>query len=232
MDELSLRFSRFFIRHRRVNIILIGAATAYFGWEALQLQVFSQFIDLLPRNHPYIQVYENYNRQFGSANIVTAAIVAQEGSIYDESVLKDNEDSVAGIETGERDEMYERAVRTVIQEGKCSITLIQRRLQLGYARAARIVDMMEQEGVVGPGEGSKPRDILAGSELIAESERVQQECAELVRQYESAVTGGRGDPPARSNVVPLLRARPRPAAPQDKGARRKALLLMLIEELL
>jgi predicted RND superfamily exporter protein len=107
MDELSLRFSRFFIRHRRVNIILIGAATAYFGWEALQLQVFSQFIDLLPRNHPYIQVYENYNRQFGSANIVTAAIVAQEGSIYDESVLEkiygftDQIDKVEGVDHGQ-----------------------------------------------------------------------------------------------------------------------------------
>lgn len=107
MDELSLRFSRFFIRHRRINIILIGAATAYFGWEALQLQVFSQFIDLLPRNHPYIQVYENYNRQFGSANIVTAAIVAQDGSIYDESVLEkiygftDQIDKLDGVDHGQ-----------------------------------------------------------------------------------------------------------------------------------
>ncbi len=107
MDELSLRFSRFFIRHRRINIILIGAATAYFGYEALQLQVFSQFIDLLPRNHPYIQVYENYNRQFGSANIVTAAIVAQDGSIYDEDVLEkiygftDQIDKLDGVDHGQ-----------------------------------------------------------------------------------------------------------------------------------
>lgn len=107
MDELSLRFSRFFIRHRRVNLILIGAATAYFGWQALHLQVFSQFIDLLPRNHPYIQVYENYNRQFGSANIVTAAIVANEGTIYDESVLEkiygftDQIDKIDGVDHGQ-----------------------------------------------------------------------------------------------------------------------------------
>ncbi len=107
MDELSLRFSRFFIEHRRINIILIGAATVYFGWEALQLQVFSQFIDLLPRNHPYIQVYENYNRQFGSANIVTAAIVARDGTIYDESVLEkiygftDQIDKVDGVDHGQ-----------------------------------------------------------------------------------------------------------------------------------
>jgi S-DNA-T family DNA segregation ATPase FtsK/SpoIIIE len=54
----------------------------------------------------------------------------------------------------------------VVNEGKCSITLLQRRLQLGYARAARIVDMMEQEGVVSPGEGSKPRDVLVDREFV------------------------------------------------------------------
>ena len=62
--------------------------------------------------------------------------------------------------------MFADAVRTVVNEGKCSITLLQRRLQLGYARAARIVDMMEQEGVVSPGEGSKPRDVLVGPEFV------------------------------------------------------------------
>ena len=66
--------------------------------------------------------------------------------------------------------MYFRAVRTVVQEGKCSITLIQRRLQLGYARAARIVDMMEREGLVSPGEGSKPREILVASDFLDELE--------------------------------------------------------------
>ena len=85
---------------------------------------------------------------------------------YDESVLKEDEESDAPYDEAERDEMYARAVRTVIQEGKCSITLIQRRLQLGYARAARIVDMMESQGVVGPGEGSKPREVLVGPEIL------------------------------------------------------------------
>ncbi len=87
--------------------------------------------------------------------------------IYDESVLEDGEEARGGaVDDGERDEMYVEAVRTVINEGKCSITLIQRRLQLGYARAARIVDVMEQEGVVSPGEGSKPREVLVGPEVL------------------------------------------------------------------
>jgi len=87
--------------------------------------------------------------------------------VYDETVLRDADDELApGGSEGERDEMYFRAARTVLTEGKCSITLIQRRLQLGYARAARIVDLMEQDGVVGPGEGSKPREILVGPEYL------------------------------------------------------------------
>jgi predicted RND superfamily exporter protein len=104
MDELMVRFSRFFIRHRFVNLVLIGSATLYFAYHALQLQVFSQFIDLLPRSHPHIQVYEKYNRQFGSANIVTAAIVSKQGSIYDEGVLEkvfgftDQIDKVHGVD--------------------------------------------------------------------------------------------------------------------------------------
>ncbi|HXV76279.1 MAG TPA: DNA translocase FtsK [Candidatus Polarisedimenticolaceae bacterium] len=86
--------------------------------------------------------------------------------VYDPSVLADSDERGGTVDDGERDEMYVDAVRTVINEGKCSITLIQRRLQLGYARAARIVDMMESQGVVSPGEGSKPREVLVGPEVL------------------------------------------------------------------
>ncbi len=86
---------------------------------------------------------------------------------YDESVLRETEaEGEEALDDEAPDEMYLKAVRTVIQDGKCSITLIQRRLQLGYARAARIVDRMERAGVVGPGEGSKPREILVGPEFL------------------------------------------------------------------
>ncbi len=86
--------------------------------------------------------------------------------VYDETILRDTDEEGDPLEAGERDEMYARAVRCVVQEGKCSVTLIQRRLQLGYARAARIVDMMERDGVVSAGEGSKPREILVGSDYL------------------------------------------------------------------
>ncbi|NIL99505.1 MAG: DNA translocase FtsK [Acidobacteria bacterium] len=99
-------------------------------------------------------------------NRITSFLKRMSEPDYDESILEEPKESKGGIEGGERDEMFVDAVRTVINEGKCSITLIQRRLQLGYARAARIVDMMEQEGVVSPGEGSKPRDVLVDREFV------------------------------------------------------------------
>jgi len=104
LGALELRFARWFVRHRLLNLLSIGAATVFFGYQALQLQVFSQFIDLLPRQHTYIQVYEKYNRQFGSANVVVAALVAKQGNVYDERFLEkvyaftDQIDKVDGVD--------------------------------------------------------------------------------------------------------------------------------------
>jgi len=63
-------------------------------------------------------------------------------------------------EDGEKDELYDKAVETVLQSGQASASHLQRRLKLGYARAARIIDQMEAEGIIGPSEGAKPREIL------------------------------------------------------------------------
>ncbi|MDD4908658.1 MAG: DNA translocase FtsK, partial [Candidatus Omnitrophica bacterium] len=64
----------------------------------------------------------------------------------------------------EKDDMYEESVRVIMETGQASVSILQRRLRLGYTRAARIIDMMEQEGMVGPYEGSKPRRILIDRE--------------------------------------------------------------------
>ncbi len=61
---------------------------------------------------------------------------------------------------GEEDELYEEAKETVISMGKASTSLLQRKLSIGYARAARLIDMLEEKGVIGHGEGAKPREIL------------------------------------------------------------------------
>ncbi len=67
-----------------------------------------------------------------------------------------------GVQVGTdgRDQLFEDALRLVCQFDKASASLLQRRLSIGYARAARIIDQLEAAGVIGPGEGSKPRDVL------------------------------------------------------------------------
>ncbi|OGE62549.1 hypothetical protein A2967_01885 [Candidatus Daviesbacteria bacterium RIFCSPLOWO2_01_FULL_41_32] len=67
---------------------------------------------------------------------------------------------VGGQGGGEKDDLFEEAVRTICQYDRASASLLQRRLKVGYARAARIIDELEMAGIIGPGEGSKPRDVL------------------------------------------------------------------------
>lgn len=69
--------------------------------------------------------------------------------------------SVFGDKGEEHDALFEEAKEIVIESGKASASLLQRRLKLGYARAARIIDELEAVGIVGPGDGAKPREILA-----------------------------------------------------------------------
>lgn len=73
-----------------------------------------------------------------------------------------------GIFDEERDEMFEEAVRLVLKLQLCSTSTLQRRLKLGYARAARIVDQMEAAGIVGPNQGAKGREILLSEDEIDE----------------------------------------------------------------
>ena len=62
--------------------------------------------------------------------------------------------------TEEDEELVEKCLEIIRQEKRASTSLLQRRLRLGYTRAARIVDILEQRGILGPGEGAKPREIL------------------------------------------------------------------------
>lgn len=62
------------------------------------------------------------------------------------------------------DDMYEEAKRIVIEAGKASTSYMQRKLRIGYARAARLMDMLEERGVIGPADGARPRDVLVGRE--------------------------------------------------------------------
>jgi len=85
---------------------------------------------------------------------------------YEEVVLATEEEVAAGA-GAERDDLYWDAVHLVIGQRQASISFLQRRMRLGYPKAARFVDMMEQDRVIGPGDGAKPREVLVGPEYLA-----------------------------------------------------------------
>ena len=74
--------------------------------------------------------------------------------------LTDSPASGGGFDDDVDDDMYEAARAAVLEAGKASTSYIQRKLRVGYARAARLVDMLEERGVIGPGDGAKPREVL------------------------------------------------------------------------
>jgi len=71
---------------------------------------------------------------------------------------------------GEDDPLYQDAVKLVVEFGKASTSLLQRRLRIGYGRAAHLIDLMEQDGIVGAADGPKPREVLKRPDWISEIE--------------------------------------------------------------
>ncbi|MEO8028429.1 MAG: DNA translocase FtsK [Bryobacteraceae bacterium] len=94
---------------------------------------------------------------------------------YDQTFLlappsaDDNDPEIEEFD-GDQDPMYQDAVKCVLEMGKASTSTLQRRLRLGYGRAARILDMMQREGIIGPPDGSRPREVLKRPDWLAEVE--------------------------------------------------------------
>ncbi len=94
---------------------------------------------------------------------------AQGRPVYNESILESPEERSARMEPdGNLDPLYDTAVRLVVAMGKASTSAMQRRLRIGYGRAASLLDAMEADGIVGPPEGSKPREILVRADYFEE----------------------------------------------------------------
>jgi len=90
-----------------------------------------------------------------------------QGTAVYEEVQLPSEEEVAEGAAAERDDLYWDAVQLVIGQRQGSISFLQRRMRLGYPKAARFIDMMEQDRVIGPGDGAKPREVLVGPEYLA-----------------------------------------------------------------
>jgi len=82
---------------------------------------------------------------------------------YDDTVGK-IERTTEVAEVDERDELFDEAVRFVVSSGQASTSMLQRRFRIGFSRAGRLVDVMERDGIIGPADGSKPREILVASD--------------------------------------------------------------------
>ncbi len=116
----------------------------------------------LPPNFP--RVIRLHGAFISNAEVkrLVAHVKKQGTPTYDDrlvSVIK-GDDSMFWEDSGEKDGRYEEALRHVLQTGQASASFLQRRLKLGYARAGRLIDQMEREGIIAPSEGSKAREIL------------------------------------------------------------------------
>jgi S-DNA-T family DNA segregation ATPase FtsK/SpoIIIE len=99
---------------------------------------------------------------------------SQGKAVYNERLLEAPKDENAAGPDGEPgaddvdDTLYQEAVRVVCEAGRASTSTLQRRLRVGYGRAARLIDIMEKDGIVGPADGTKPREVLKGKEWMRE----------------------------------------------------------------
>jgi S-DNA-T family DNA segregation ATPase FtsK/SpoIIIE len=91
---------------------------------------------------------------------VVSFVTEQQGANYEEKMMVTEEDTVSTSSGQPQDELFEDAKALVIEMQTASVSLLQRRFRIGYNRAARLVDELEDQGVVGPSEGSKPRKVL------------------------------------------------------------------------
>jgi S-DNA-T family DNA segregation ATPase FtsK/SpoIIIE len=111
----------------------------------------------------------------------------------DDSSTANNSDFNDGVDTIQRDELYQQAVEFIIQQGRGSLSLLQRRFSVGYGRAARIIEFMAEDGIVGPYNGSKPREVI-------------MTLSEWKRRRSAGITRNTSAIPKKSN--PVLRQAP------------------------
>jgi DNA segregation ATPase FtsK/SpoIIIE, S-DNA-T family len=144
----------------------IDSRTILDGNGAEQLLGKGDMLFLPPASSRFIRLHGPYISEQESARL--ASYLRKQGKpTYDESITAEEKTAADGIEL-EKDDLYEEAARIVVQSGQASISYLQRRLRIGFSRAARLVDMMEMEGLVSPAAGGKPREVLVAKDYFDE----------------------------------------------------------------
>jgi S-DNA-T family DNA segregation ATPase FtsK/SpoIIIE len=144
---------------------LLGAGDMlYSSGEAQPERLQSAFISESEVKKVVKYLADAYEDEVSEEITLTAGSISADKSIFESSLEDENGE--------DDDEMYEEARICVVEAGKASTSYLQRKLKLGYARAARLMDRLEERGVIGPGDGAKPREVLEKIERTENGENI------------------------------------------------------------
>jgi S-DNA-T family DNA segregation ATPase FtsK/SpoIIIE len=144
----------------------IDSRTILDGNGAEQLLGKGDMLFVPPASSRFIRLHGPYISEQESARL--ASFLRKQGKpSYDTSITADQKTAADAIEM-DKDDLYDEAARIIVQSGQASISYLQRRLRIGFSRAARLVDMMEMEGLVSPAAGGAPREVLVDKHYFDE----------------------------------------------------------------
>jgi S-DNA-T family DNA segregation ATPase FtsK/SpoIIIE len=145
----------------------IDSRTILDGNGAEQLLGKGDMLYLPPASSRFVRLHGPYISEQESARL--ASFLRKQGKpTYDTTVTADEKGNAQEITEFDKDELYDEASRIVVSSGQASISYLQRRLRIGFSRAARLVDMMEMDGLVSAAAGGKPREVLVKKEYFDE----------------------------------------------------------------
>jgi len=143
---------------------LLGAGDMlYSSGEAQPERLQSAFISETEVKKVVKYLVDNYKDELNEEINLTSGSISADKSIFESSLDNNSDDD---------DELYEEARICIVEAGKASTSYLQRKLKLGYARAARLMDMLEERGVIGPGDGAKAREVLEKIERNENGENI------------------------------------------------------------
>ncbi len=144
----------------------VDSRTILDGNGAEQLLGKGDMLMLPPASSRLVRLHGPYISEQESARL--ASYLRKQGKpTYDESITAEEKSGADAVEM-DKDDLYDEAARIVVQSGQASISYLQRRLRIGFSRAARLVDMMEMEGLVSATAGGKPREVLVDKHYFDE----------------------------------------------------------------